>query len=588
MKFLKIAIISICLFSFLGINGQTFPKDAWGVYSWVNYDARKVNREKTPHLKGGPLILRWSKLEPKEGKFKFDRLIKQPLEQMARDDYNTFLMVWVAFATKNITERDTTWAMTPKWLFNKGVPLVAFPETVNPLGQTTKRYFPYYFDENYKFYFHRMLTELGKYINALPADLRKRILFIQSAEGSTGDGSPYKGKPIDPKYNITKKQWSQFRVETWEKMVEAFSKNGELQTPLLTNYDSNDEKEYNWILEKLPKAVGLKNGMFSHGYHISNAQERLENFNKFRKAVEANGKVFFARGEQDKEYRVHGWSKQNIPQGLYWSALYATHCGLTLWNVPWDACDDKENFPALKLFNRYAAQTNPETADYAFNALRRGLDAADVTQFPENEYGEATKKNTDRYLKIAEQFKSFGAQMSDVKKAIYGGMKNRKRKGFNDVGWKILTTNYKRHLTQIDPEETSVALWNVDQSIYGRFARRFDYSSGKNAFYFDLDDLFFGKHATKEKSGVKIKIIYHDSEVGSWDLMYHASKGKMKKAITQKTNGTSKWLETTIELKDALFTNGGEKGADIIIKNSGTGNTIFHLIEVDKKGVSYK
>ena len=216
---------------------------------------------------------------------------------MDKDDYHTFITVWVAFATKNITEKDTIWAMTPKWLFKKDVPLVAFPETVNPLGETTKRYSPYYFDEDYKFYFHRMITELGKYINNLPINLRRRILFLQSAEGGTGDGSPYKGKPIDSKYNISKEEWSDFRIETWSKIVEAFSIDGELQLPILTNYDSNEEKEYNWIIEKLPKAIGLKNGMFSHGYHISDAQERLENFNKFKKAVEASGKEFFARGE---------------------------------------------------------------------------------------------------------------------------------------------------------------------------------------------------------------------------------------------------------------------------------------------------
>ena len=189
---------------------------------------------------------------------------------------------------------------------------------------------------------------------------------------------------------------------------------------------------------------------------------------------------------------------------MYWSALYATHCGLTLWNVPWDACDDEENFPALQIFNRYTAHTKPETAKYAFIALRRGLDASDINQFSEEKYGKAFKKNTERYLNIAKDFEEFGAQMNDVNKAIYGGMKNRKRKAFNDVGWKILITNYQRHLTQINPKETSVALWNVDKSIHGKFARRFDYNSDKNALYFDIDDHFLGNQADIKKSSIKI------------------------------------------------------------------------------------
>jgi hypothetical protein len=235
---------------------------------------------------------------------------------------------------------------------------------------------------------------------------------------------------------------------------------GELQIPLLTNYDSNEEEQYKWMLEKLPKAIGLKNGMFSHGYHISDAQERLANFIDFRNAVEESGKVFFARGEQDAEYRTYGWSTQNIAQAFYWSALYATHCGLTLWNVRWEAAQIEENFPALELFNRYAAQVHPQTARYAFCALRRGLDASDTIYFPESTYGKANKQNVDRYVKITEAFSDYGAQMGDPEKATGGGMINRKRQDYNDAGWKILTGNYQRHLTQIEPEETSVAWWS--------------------------------------------------------------------------------------------------------------------------------
>lgn len=559
---------------------QVFPEDSWGVYTWGWYSPKNINPEKTPNVKGVPTILKWIDLEPENGKFEFDRLIKKKLEQLHKDDYYTTLMVWVAFSTKEVTEKDTTWAFTPPWLFQNGVPLVEFPATVNPLGKTLTRYFPYYLDQDYKFYFHRMLKELGKYISNLPEHLRERILFVQSAEGSTGDGKPYKGKPIDSKYNISASQWSDYRIETWKVLVEAFSKDGELQIPLLTNYDSNEEEQYKWMLNNLPKAIGLKNGMFSHGYHISEAQERLANFIDFRKSVESAGKVFFARGEQDAEYRTYKWSTQNIPQGLYWSALYATHGGLTMWNVPWEACDDKENFPAFELFNRYAAQTKPATAKFAFCALRSGLDASDTIRFPESIYGKALKKNQQRYINITSAYSQFGAQMSDPAKATGGGMINRKRNGYNDAGWKILPGNYYRHLKQIQPEATSVGWWNIDTSIYGRFARGFDYPNGKNAMYFDLADDFFAN--PKEKSGIRVKIIYYEGDEGSWELCYHASDQTMKSAMEITNSGEHKWSEQIITLDDALFNNGGEKGADLILRNKGKTNCRFHLIEVAK------
>lgn len=585
---MKCFLLFVFMFlSMISLKAQVFPDDAWGVYTWGSYNPNNINPVQTPEVKGVPLTVTWRSLEPKNGEFEFDKMIGEKLVNLANDNYYATLMVWVAFSTKEVSETDTVWAFTPPWLFNSDVPLVEFPPTVNPLGETLTRYFPYYLDENYKYYFHRMIDSLGTYICSLPSELKNRIIFIQSAEGSTGDGKPYKGDPVDSKYNISNEQWSAFRIETWEKYVQAFSTNEELQIPLLTNYDSNEEEQYSWMLNNLPKAIGLKNGMFSHGYHISDAQERLANFIDFRNAVEAQGKVFFARGEQDAEYKTYGWSTQNIPQGLYWSALYATHCGLTLWNVPWEACADSKNKESLRVFNRYAAQTDPRTADYAFCALRRGLDASDTESFPEYAYGEAVKSNVQRYIDIAESYSEYGAKMGDPEKATGGGMINRKREDYNDAGWEILTGNYQRHLTQIEPDETSVAWWGVNKDVYGRFARGFDVSKGMNAMYFDLDDNFFGDNQAKQKSEIKIKVIYFDNDGGSWELLYHAADGTMKKACDVNNLSFMRWVEKTVTINDAMLSNGGEKGADIIIQNTGNTNIRFHLIEVDKSNAVY-
>ncbi len=397
---------------------------------------------------------------------------------------------------------------------------------------------------------------------------------------ATGGG--YKGDPIDSQYNISKDQWSAFRIETWEKYVEALSQDGELLTPLLTNYDANREEQYNWMLDKLPKAAGLKNGMFSHGYHISDAQQRLRDFNKFRDAVEAQGKVFFARGEQDAEYKTYGWSTQNIPQGLYWSGIYATHCGLTLWNVPTDACQDPKNQDALLFFNRHAAQHRPEKATHAFCALRRGLDASDTANFPVVVYGTASKSNTQRYTNITNAFNDYGAKMGDVEKATGGGMINRKRQDYNDAGWQILPGNYQRHITQIDPEETSAAWWHVDRSVYGRFARGFETSTNKNTMYFDVDDKYFEYNRSEGDGNLTVKIIHYAKDGGSWELQYHAKDGTMKsKPITNDT--TKDWVITEFNLTDALLNNGGEKGADLILKNTGNTNCRFHIIDLTRE-----
>jgi hypothetical protein len=58
---------------------------------------------------------------------------------------------------------------------------------------------------------------------SLPENLRKRVLYIQSAEGSTGDGWGYKGEPLDPKYNISDEVWGDFRINAWEVLKKAVS-----------------------------------------------------------------------------------------------------------------------------------------------------------------------------------------------------------------------------------------------------------------------------------------------------------------------------------------------------------------------------
>ena len=288
--------------------------------------------------------------------------------------------------------------------------------------------------------------------------------------------------------------------------------------PLLVNYDSNQKAQYDWVMENLP-VIGLKNGMFSHGYHISETRTRLRNWRGFRSEVEAAGKEFFSRGEQDAEYRTYGWSTQNIAQGLYWSAIFATHCGLDMWNVPWEACAGDEHGDAISFFNRYAGHHDASTAPAAFCALRKGLDASDTAAYPESLYGKADRKNIDRYLKIAAAFRDYGAIQGDPSKAVGGGMVNRKRQDYNDVGWGILDGNYERFLTQIDPESTSVGWWHKGprESIYSRFARSTDVGKGKSTLSFDLDDAFLPAPAS-----VKVRIVWLDEGATKWKLCYNA------------------------------------------------------------------
>ena len=563
-------LLSVFIIGLKTTSAQTskyFPDNCWGVYSWASWDTQKVTEQSHPLIKGAPLVLKWNELEPEPGEFKFNEIIGEKLKLADKNNFYTFLMIWVA-------------PNAPRWLYKNGVPEVQMTNTINPLGEKRNWSFQYYLDEEYIYYYHRLMTELGKYLQALPKNLKDRVLYIQSAEGSTGDGGPYKGRPLDFKYNITDEQWGDFRIKAWEVMKKSLTNSkGELVTPILVNYDSNGEKEYNWLINNLP-VIGLKNGMFSHGYHISETKSRLEKWRKFNLETNEKGIEMFSRGEQDGEWETYGWSTQNPAQAFYWSGIFATHCGLDMWNVPAKASEGYRFKDALLFFNKYAGQHEPKKANSAFCALRKGLDAADTISYPEEEYGECVRKNIERYENIAKAYSKNGAIQGDPTKATGGGMCNRKRNDYNDVGWGILDENYSRFIEQIDAEETSDGWWHVgpQDSIYGRFARSIKIENGKGGIYFDINDVF-----AKDCKDIEIRFVWLDKGLGEWTVFYNTEKMPDKTLFTVENGNTGKWMEKTVFVNDAFFANKGELNSDICITTKRNETTVFHLIEVTKK-----
>ena len=538
----------------------------WGVYPWGL--SRNMHIPAEMPVRGIPFTWRWEELEPARGKFNFDEAVRQRLEMVkARNGY-THIMFHVA-------------PITPEWVYEAGVPKVIMPERITPARKLQKPTYPYYFDPLYKEILHELVTALSNYIAALPEDLKSRIIFIQVAEGATGDGQPYKGIPLDSKYRISEKAWNDYRRETWAYYQAAFQRaDGSLNVPLLVNGDANTDIENQWLLDHT-RVYGVKQGMFSHGYLVSDTIDRLARWKEFRRRAQASGHTIFSRGEQDEEWRVCGWSNQNLPRAFYWSALFALHCKLDVWNVPIDALATQPIKEAVVTFNRYAGYNEPAGSPGAFCALRRGLDASDTKAFPEPEYGEATKLNVDRYLKIAAAYSKFGARQGDPQKAIGGGMRNRQADDQNDVGWRILPGNFERHLSQLDPEQTSIGLWDTGPAKhpYGLFARRFDTASGRTHMSFKLADGFF-EHPASEH-GVKLRIVYLDQGKGGWDLVYATRRGE-KSAHRVVLEASGKWREITVTLPDAVWDHRLAGGADLALRQSGGGDTTFHLIELER------
>lgn len=566
MKRLIVVLVAVLIWAALSaVNGAPaapkLPPHPWGVYSWGG----KGDVATDLPIRGVPLTWRWHELEPARGKFNFDEAVRRPLEAAKARGQYTHIMFHVA-------------PITPEWVYAAGVPKVIVPERITPARKLQKPTYPYYFDPRYKEILHHTVTALADYLAALPTELKERVIFIQVAEGATGDGQPYKGMPVDPKYRISEEAWNDYRRETWAYYQAAFQRaDGSLNIPLLVNGDANTPVENQWLLDHC-HAFGIKQGMFSHGYLVSDTVERLARWETFRAEALARGHRMFTRGEQDEEWRVCGWSSQNPVRAFYWSAFFALHCKLDVWNVPADALASEPIGEAVRIFNRYAGFNEPAGSPGAFCALRRGLDASDTQLFPEDKFGKAVKSNVDRYLAIAKAYAPFGARQGDPEKATGGGMRNRQADDQNDVGWGILPGNFERHLTQLRPEETSVGLWNTGpvKHPYGLFARRLDHATDRRAMTFRLADGFFAEPATVQ--AVRLRIVYLDAGKGFWEVIYTNAKGDTvatKVALT----GSGEWRDVNLSLPDAVWDHRLD-GGDLVLRAADGGDIAFHLIEL--------
>jgi len=537
--------IAVLLVATASVNAN----DGSGISSWAGWRSGQISRAECAELRSVPLILSWAKLEPKPGRFEFDEYLGDPLRAATRDGLHVTLMIWVRPGT-------------PEWLFNMGVPRVYTDREVNPLGRKMGKennLHPYFLHPEYKRRFFQLIDAFGEYVNDLPPELRERIVFVQSAEGSTGDGQPYKGKPLEERYAISKEVWNAYRKETWIRYQKAVP-----NIPILVNSDANTTEETTWLLDNM-KTIALKHGMFSHGYHVSDNKQRLERFEAIEAAAKQRGIPVLTRGEIDGEMFVYAWSTRNIPQALYWSGLFATHCRLDIWNIPQKALKDEANIAAFRFFNKYAGQTDPATAPAAFCALRDGLDASDFRRFPATKFGGRVGKRRDveRYLRIAKAYAQYGARMDDPEKALGGGMVNRKRSGVNDVGWGILPSNYCRFLTQINPGSGDVGRWNIDDTIYGRFARSFDHETGKKKMRFRLDSSFGA-------DSVQMHVTYLDSGNGAWSLN---TGGKELLHVQNSDSGEWKVKHVAISLP---------RGDEVSLEYEMGDDTVFHLLELDR------
>ena len=381
---------------------------------------------------------------------------------------------------------------SPLWLYENGVPLVKV--TSDKPEKHDKKFinYPYYINEAYKQYYFELIKQFSLFLRNQPKNKFECIAFVQVKTGATGDESPYKGVPNNEAYKISKKQWEDFRLESFTQFKKYFNDVNDNQIVLIFNgVDEEKHPEANaWVMNTIDPKIGfgIKGGAYNRGHHLSNEKSFKKQWKPY--LVNPKGMKLFSASEMDAS-----WNKPifeiNKEIGFYWAAISGMNTGVSSTNMQKGAIiygyNHKEIADIFKMFNKYAQQVYPSTATTAVSIFHEGLDAADVVKFPESEFGVAKQSNLDRYVKICKAYEARGAKMDDVKSANLNQVNQRySQEGYNDAGWDIEDGNYERFLTQINPSETSIGLFRVRGTIdeksskYDRFARSFDNATGKN------------------------------------------------------------------------------------------------------------
>ena len=559
---LLVLIVTLSTLVSSKISAQTNPSVPHNPGIWEAF-ATVTNKAYTPEIRGRLSNVNWKTLEPAPNVWVWDSLDLE-LRDRAKDSLPIIYMVY--------TKQDA-----PDWIYDVGVPKVVERDIYGAISSFS----PYYVDPTYKGLYKRMVDSVANHVKNLPDTVRKWVIGVQGCMGSTGDAISYKGT-VDAQYYLSTGDFQTLFQEFSLYFYNAYSGTNP-KISVLLNPPYINQYQIDWINQNC-YGSWLKQGTKGKAYQLNDEADEYTYLFPSLNLPQPDGSYLKARSELGNEIMLTGWWLKCPYKNMYSILTYCAHWGIDWSNQPALNLLNPKFDSAFGFFNRYAGQKDPTTSVYAMCALKDGLDAADLVRFPASIYGNAVRTDTNRYKNIAAAFAAYGAKLEDPSAATLSDFGNLSAKGLNDVGWRIFPGNYERYIHQLNANTTSAGYWNVASTDsltnYGRFARGFDLANGKDALYFDVDNDFLRGAALDGQYPVSIDIIYLDNGTGSWKLFYDAQGATDEEALTVTCTNTNKWKKASITLQDAYFGNRGISGTDFYIKNNGTQNVKFALVEL--------
>jgi hypothetical protein len=528
----------------------------WGIWGGHEYGGPEW-----PWYKGTIVHTSWNNLEPRPGEWDFSEFDANLQEAADRGLYIGI----------KVYQGDAS----PAWIYDQGVSAVK---------SSNGKIYPYYLDPDFKLLLRNMIHRVAEHVKTLPEEIRKRIVVVQAPAGKSGDPQPYQGT-VPEEYRIewgTSPEWREWNRAVFSEYAKAFA---DMEPPVTLIIKPNEEL-HDYFQEVMPQ-LGRKTWSTAQGYQ-ANSEMSYEWLRQ--DLVKYNGDyVMRGRGEFDHAVRENRpWFAEAPVWNMYWQCLWMLNYGVDMFNQRTQALDDPSNYiEAYTFFTDHAGYKSARDSKTAWCALRDGLDYLDTERFPEATYGKiAGGENKKRYAAIVEAMAPYGAKNGDPdwrETGLHTYYQN--LKAINDVAYDIWPGNYCNFLYQIDANETSQGYWRVGPKSqpYGRFARGFNHSQGKDALLFDIDDTFFEDNALNGEYDVTVRIVYYDGGEGSWALKYDAVDNPQKTALVIQKENTECWREKTVIISDGMFTNRGPRGADLMLINTDAQDDIFHMIEITRE-----
>lgn len=559
------ALLGLCSLFCLRAQAQTDTTHyKYGI--WQSF-GDPLSTNQYPQVQGRLSNFRWADIQPTKDTWDWTEF-DSDLTSKAKDGLPVIFLVY--------TKQDA-----PDWIYSNGVPKVT--ET-DDKGNVTG-YAPYYEDPDYKTYFKNMITKVHEHVESLPANVRLAVIGVQPCFGSTGDYISYKGN-VDSKYAITDAEF----FNLFKEFTQYYYDEYKFTSPkiyILSNPMNNGEDQTIWLTQNCPGSW-IKTGTLGKCYQMNDERDKSAWLYSILNQPGYDGNAMRARSELIGGTTESGWWNAAPYKNMFTVMCYAIHWGLDWSNQGFNNLSDKNYNPAFDLYNKYAGSKDPATASRGMCMLKDAIDASDGIRFPASQYGTVAQTAT-RYNNVLAPFLAYGAKLDDVTTAISTSeMDLLAAKGLNDVAWNIFPGNYERFLHQINSNATSAGYWNVTSAEpntpYGRFARGFDLAKGKDALYFDVEDAFLHNAPLDGGYPVMVEITYLDRGYGKFQVFYDGKGNSNSSSLSVSCNNTNTWKKASVTINDAYFGNLSASGSDFYIKNTGSENVIFTLVEISRAG----